>query len=68
MTWLLCVYLIFKGVEIFQIALARVSRGVALVVGGLALLASLTLAAWLAITIDEQAKQVSSQMHSPLSP
>jgi hypothetical protein len=62
-TYLLCVYLIFKGVEIFQIALASErtdkSRMVALIIGGAMVTISVVVAIGFAIWITDQAVGVS---------
>lgn len=62
-TYLLCVYLVFKGVEIFQIALAspRIdgSRKVALILGAAMIVASVIAAIVFTIWITDQAVGVS---------
>lgn len=62
LTYLLCVYLVFKGVEIFQIALmsARASRAAGLVIGVIAIVGSIAAAAHFTNWIDQQARSVSS--------
>lgn len=65
-TYLLAAYLVFKGVEIFQIALSssRENRTVPLMIGGMAIVASILVAA-LAVTLqDAQAKSLSSATSS----
>ena len=63
-TYLLCVYLVFKGFEILQIALMspieKKTFGVAL--GGLLLLVSIWAATYFVKAIDTQAASVSSKM------
>ena len=58
-TYLLCLYLIFKGVEIFQIALANPredgSRGAAFIVGAIMMAASVVAAIAFSIWITDQA-------------
>jgi hypothetical protein len=58
-TYLLCIYLVFKGVEIFQIALAspRVdsSRGAALILGGITIAISVIAAIAFSVWITDQA-------------
>ena len=62
-TYLLCVYLVFKGVEIFQIALASErtdkSRMVALIIGGVMVMISVVMAIGFAVWITDQAVGVS---------
>ena len=60
-TYLLCVYLVFKGFEIFQIALMsnRENRKVGLSFGIGALLIAIVVAIKFAIWIDEQARAMS---------
>ncbi|HEU4712024.1 MAG TPA: hypothetical protein VFS76_10690 [Pyrinomonadaceae bacterium] len=62
-TYLLCVYLVFKGVEIFQIALASQrtdgSRTLALIIGGVMIAISILAAIIFAIWITDQAVGVS---------
>jgi len=62
-TYLLCIYLVFKGVEIFQIALASQradkSRMVALMIGGVMTMVSIVVAIGFAVWITDQAVGVS---------
>jgi uncharacterized membrane protein (DUF485 family) len=60
-TYLLCVYLVFKAFEIFQIALmsSRENRGVGLSFGIGAILIALVLAYKFTTWIDEQARAMS---------
>jgi hypothetical protein len=62
-TYLLCIYLVFKGVEILQIALASQredkSRTVALVIGGVMITISIIVAIGFAVWITDQAVGVS---------
>jgi hypothetical protein len=62
-TYLLCVYLVFKGVEIFQIALASQrtdgSRKLALILGAAMIVASVIVAIGFTIWITDQAVGVS---------
>lgn len=65
--FLFCVYLIFKGVEIFQIALSssRDDRGTALTVGALALIGSLVVAAlfaWWLVEEGQRMQNIQNQM------
>jgi len=61
-TYLLCVYLVFKAVEIFNIGLASSSeiRGVSIAIGVLAIIASVALAIHFGDAIDAQAGSVKS--------
>ena len=63
-TYLLCAYLIFKGLEILQIALMspREDRTFGLVIGMLAFLASIGLAFLFSKMIDGQARSVGNSM------
>jgi hypothetical protein len=65
-TYLLCVYLVFKAVEIFNIGLASSSelRGAAMAVGALAIVASIFLAVHFSNLIDTQAQAVASSLKS----
>ena len=62
-TYLLCVYLVFKGVEIFQIALASqrtdASRKIALAIGAIMIIISVVAAIIFAVWITDQAVGVS---------
>jgi hypothetical protein len=62
-TYLLCVYLIYKGFEIFQIALMsnREARAGGLAIGLVAILASFALAALFVYWIDLQATKVAQK-------
>lgn len=57
LTYLLCVYLIFKGVEIFQIAFMsnRESRAAGMILGGLAIMAAVACAGYFAYLSTDQA-------------
>jgi hypothetical protein len=61
-TYLLCVYLVFKGVEILQIGLtsARENRSVGLAIGILAVTIAVATGAYFVKIIDAQATAVSS--------
>jgi hypothetical protein len=63
-TYLLCVYLVFKAVEIFQIALASDGkcRVPARVIGVIALGAGIMLAFYFTNAIDQHAMSVSESM------
>ena len=60
--YLLGVYLVFKGVEILQIALMsnRSDRTAGLIIGALAVIMALGAAGYFVNMADEQAKSVSS--------
>ncbi len=60
-TYLLCVYLVIKGIEIFQIALMspRENRTPGLVLGGLVVAACVLSALFFTYMIDVQAQHVS---------
>uniref|UniRef100_A0A7V4GA24 Uncharacterized protein n=1 Tax=Desulfobacca acetoxidans TaxID=60893 RepID=A0A7V4GA24_9BACT len=64
-TYLLCVYLVFKAVEIFTIGLASQGdcRIAARFVGILAILAAIGLAAYFVNAIDTQAQAVASSVN-----
>jgi hypothetical protein len=64
LTYLLCVYLVFKGFEILQIALMspREDRGGGLVIGVLAVVISIAAAFGFATWSDSQAAKTSSSM------
>lgn len=60
-TYLLCVYLVFKGFEIFQIALTssrEQRRKAAIVIGVLAIVISVVAAFGFAFLIDQQAASI----------
>jgi uncharacterized membrane protein len=61
---LLCVYLVFKGYEILQIAVCspRTDRNWSLVVGAIFFLASILIAAFFAFLLLASGAQVSNQM------
>jgi hypothetical protein len=61
---LLCVYLVFKGVEIFQIAFSspKDQKGASMALGALALVASIIIAALFAWWLVEAGSQMSNQM------
>ena len=67
LTYLLCFYLVIKGVEVLQIALAstREKRGVVLAIGALTLTACVVGAAVFTQMQDSQAQSISSRMASP---
>jgi hypothetical protein len=62
MTYLLCVYLVFKGFEILQIGLtsARENRSTGLAIGILAVAIALAASAYFVKITDAQAAAVSS--------
>jgi hypothetical protein len=64
-THLLCYYLVFKAVEIFNIGLASSSeiRGVSMAIGVLAIIASVALAIHFGDAIDAQAHAVASSIN-----
>lgn len=66
-TYLLCVYLVFKGFEILQIALmsGRSDRAAGILIGVLAVAIAFGAALTFTRMIDAQARSVSSQMPSP---
>ena len=70
LTYLLCVYLVVKGVEVLQIGLAsnRENRGVLIVIGaitlGVCIVAAIAFAKWQ----DDQAMSFQQSMPSPPSP
>ena len=68
LTWLLCFYLIVKGVEILQIALAssRPKRGGIIALGALTLIACILAAAVFGYMQLDQAE--SMQQHMPAFP
>jgi len=73
MTYLLCVYLVFKGVEIFQIALmsSEEKKGMGLAIGGIMIIVSLVCAVGFSYWVDVQAESISgaiSGVNSLLSP
>jgi hypothetical protein len=61
MTYLLCVYLVYKGFEILQIALmsSRENRTIGIVLGSIAVVGSLMASAVFTYMIDAQARSVS---------
>ncbi len=69
-TYLLAFYLVVKGVEILQIALAssREKRGPMIALGVLTLLACVGAAAGFTVWQDQQAKSMSEQMNTPTYP
>jgi len=70
-TYLLCVYLVFKGFEILQIALtsARQDRAAGLIIGILAVVIAFGAAITFSRMIDSQASSVSSPMQrAPFTP
>lgn len=64
MTYLLCLYLVFKGFEILQIALAspRENRTPAILIGVLFVVVSIAAASYFVKAIDEQAHAVGSRV------
>lgn len=63
-TYLLCLYLVYKGLEIFQIALVAsksTGRSVGLAIGALACAASVVATILFAALIDAQALKVGSK-------
>jgi uncharacterized membrane protein len=66
-TYLLCVYLIFKGFEILQIALmsSREDRAARLLIGVLFVVIAIAAAGMFVKMIDAQATSVSSRTSSP---
>jgi hypothetical protein len=69
-TYLLCVYLVFKGVEIFQIALTNARpdaaiRILAFVIGRGMIIANIVAAVIFVGWIDSQAHSVGNQLHTP---
>jgi hypothetical protein len=63
MTYLLCVYLVYKGFEILQIALVSgksISRGIGIAIGGIAVLVSFYCASVFVKMIDAQAQSVAN--------
>jgi uncharacterized membrane protein HdeD (DUF308 family) len=62
-TYLLCVYLIFKGIEILQIALMsnRENRTSGIIIGIIMILISIIAAVYFANMIDVQANSVSNR-------
>ena len=63
-TYLLCIYLVFKGVEILQIALAnqRPGNSTPVVLGFIMLAASIGIAIYFAIWVDKFAAQIGNSM------
>ncbi len=71
LTYLLCFYLVVKGIEVLQIALAsgRESRGAMITLGVLTLIACIGAAFVFAFLQDNQASSLSASMpHFPLNP
>ena len=70
-TYLLCIYLVFKGVEILQIAIANKtpegSNG-PVVLGGIMLVASLGIAIYFAIWVDKYAAEIGERMQQTPNP
>ncbi len=67
MIYLLCVYLVFKGVEIFQIALVAVdsvSRKIGLAIGVLMVIGSLIVGAGAIFLEESMAQQMNKSMDS----
>jgi len=66
-TYLLCVYLVYKGFEILQIALmsSREDRTMGLVIGAIAVIVAVGVALLFVKMIDAQATAVSSHTPSP---
>ena len=66
-TYLLCVYLVFKGFEIAQLAItsSRENRAAAFVVGILAVVVSICAAGYFVVAIDSQATAVSQHSTTP---
>lgn len=63
-TYLLCVYLFFKAVEIFQIALVApksTSKGYGLIIGVIAVVAAFVAAGIFTTMIDSQALKIGSK-------
>ena len=61
MTYLLCVYLIFKGVEIFQIGLQSTNeryRGVGVAIGIVAIVIAVIAAGVFSVWVDSQAHSI----------
>jgi uncharacterized membrane protein len=65
-TYLLCVYLIFKGVEIFQIAFmsSKEHRSTGMAIGGVMIVAALVAAVVFAYWITSQAESMSNSMRN----
>lgn len=66
-TYLLCVYIVYKGVEILQVALmsSRDDRVVGLIIGVLAVVVAIGVALLFVKMIDAQATAVSSHTSTP---
>jgi uncharacterized membrane protein HdeD (DUF308 family) len=67
MIYLLCIYLVYKGVEIFQIALVSENqkpRGAGLVIGILAIIAAVLIAFAAVYMTDSMAEQVGKSMQN----
>jgi len=70
MIWLLCVYLVFKGIEIFQIAFVSsrdgLSRGTGITVGIIMIIVAVAAAIIFFMMEEQMAKQVGdSQQNLP---
>ena len=66
-TYLLCVYLVYKGFQIFQIALMsnRENRTGGIIIGVLAIVLSVILSLVFTNMIDTQARSISEGMNHP---
>jgi uncharacterized membrane protein (DUF485 family) len=64
--WFLCVYIIFKGVEIFQIALmsGRADRKLGLTIGAVMIGISIVAAAGFLILNENQAEQMKAPLQN----
>ncbi len=62
-TYLLCVYLVFKGFEILQLAIARVreDRALAMIIGVVAIVVSVGAGLYFVEMIDTRAKPISGR-------
>jgi len=65
LTYLLCVYLVFKGIEIFQIAFMsqRQERRAGLVIGVLAIILSIVGAVSFTVWVDSHAQSAASRFN-----
>lgn len=64
-TYLLCVYLIFKGVEIFQIGLQssnEKTRGVGIIIGVVAIIIAICAAIVFSLWVDSQAQSIQQSL------
>jgi uncharacterized membrane protein HdeD (DUF308 family) len=70
LTYLLCVYLVVKGIEVLQIGLAsnRENRSVLIVIGVITLIICILAAIVFAKAQDDQALSVQQSVSSPPSP